>query len=273
MLSIPPVRYILPNLFTLAATFCGFAVLVVAHQATVAQDFYLATCFIPLACFLDGFDGRIARLVGGESRFGVQLDSLSDFATFGVAPAFLVYTWALEPLGAVGLLAAFSFTAAAMVRLARFNVAAEDDGGKARFFTGLPSPMGGGAIAALISLETGFLQREAALDAGRPATAVFVVLIALLMVSNVPFRTFKDVRMTPFNRTLIGSTLASIVIVGWAYDFMFALSLGLFGYILSGVIGSVFTLRRRVVVPGAGTILSVFHDEDEDDDDDDDTLV
>ena len=272
MIVVPPVRFILPNLFTLAATFCGFAILVIASEATSASEFFLATTLIPLACFLDGFDGRIARMVGGESRFGVQFDSLSDFATFGIAPAFLIYQWALEPLGVIGIAAAFSFTAAAMTRLARFNVAAEQDGGKSRYFTGLPSPMGGMAIAALISLETGFLGREQTLDAARPALAVFVVLIGLLMVSNVPFRTFKDVRLTRFNRLILTSVLAGVFVVGVQYDFMFALSVCLFGYLLSGIIGSVFMLRRRVVVPGSASSLvhAVFDDEDEEGDDDDD---
>jgi phosphatidylserine synthase len=132
--------------------------------------------------------------------------------------------------------------------------------------------MGGMAIAALISLETGFLGREQTLDAARPALAVFVVLIGLLMVSNVPFRTFKDVRLTRFNRLILTSVLGGVFLVGVQYDFMFALSVCLFGYLLSGVIGSVFMLRRRVVVPGSASSLvhAVFDDEDDEGDDDDD---
>jgi len=245
MITLPPSRYILPNLFTLAAAFCGFAVIVLASRADDARGFFLAASLIPIACILDGFDGRIARLVNGESAFGVQFDSLSDFLTFGVAPATLIYFWTLEPLGLGGLFVAFLFAGAAMTRLARFNVEASDESASSRHFKGLPAPMAGMALTSLVALEAGVLGRVGPVDIARPSVLIFVLLIAFLMVSHVPFRTLKDTRMTPLNRLLIAGVLASIVVVGIRFDFMFALALGLLGYITSGLLAAVVNGHRR----------------------------
>ena len=152
MFRIPPARFILPNLFTLAAFFCGFALIWKAGEAEEARHFYLAATLIPLAALFDGFDGRVARLVQGSSKFGVQYDSLSDLVAFGVGPAILMYYWALHELGTVGLVISFLFAAAAMTRLARFNVTAEEEGGCSRYFEGLPSPFAGLTIGALIGV-------------------------------------------------------------------------------------------------------------------------
>jgi CDP-diacylglycerol--serine O-phosphatidyltransferase len=270
MLSIPPVRYLLPNLFTLAATLCGFGVLVVATSGPSANELYWACLLFPLACVLDGFDGRVARWVHGESEFGVQFDSLSDFSTFGIAPAALIYTWALRPLGPLGLLIAFLFAAAAMTRLARFNVASAEEGTSGRFFTGLPAPMGGMCIAALVSLETGILHRSESSAAALPAIAVLVVLVAVLMVSNVRFRTFKDMRMTPANRVLLGSILVAFTVLAVSFNLMFAFSVALVGYLATGLFGSLLTLGRPVGFDHGAAILDEdeFYDDPPEDDDD-----
>lgn len=274
MFVIPPVRYILPNLFTLAATLCGFGVLAICASEPQAPSFYLACCLIPLACLLDGMDGRVARLVHGESEFGVQFDSLSDFATFGMAPAVLIYTWALHPLGSAGVVISFLFAAASMTRLARFNIQSVAPGGPSRYFTGLPAPMGGMAIASIVALETGVLGRDASSAASRPAIAVLVVLVSLLMVSTVPFRTFKDVRFTRRNRILIGAFLACLVFMGVAYDPMFALSTALVGYLSTGLMGTMLTMAWRTRPAGGNLTHQLFDAPDDDDhdphDDDDD---
>jgi CDP-diacylglycerol--serine O-phosphatidyltransferase len=272
MFVIPPVRYILPNLFTLAATLCGFGVLAICTAEPEANSFYLACCLIPLACFLDGMDGRVARLVHGESEFGVQFDSLSDFATFGMAPAVLIYTWALHPLGSVGVVISFLFAAASMTRLARFNVQSAASTGPGRYFTGLPAPMGGMAVASIVALETGVLHRDVSSDASRPAIAVLVVLVSLLMVSTVRFRTFKDVRFTSRNRMLIVTFLASLAFMSVFYDPMFALSTALVGYLSSGLLGSMFTLAWRTRPAGGNLTHQLFdgHDDEDDEHHDDD---
>jgi CDP-diacylglycerol--serine O-phosphatidyltransferase len=257
MLTIPPARYLLPGLFTLASTFCGFAVLVLAATADSADDYYRAAILIPLACLLDGFDGRVARLLHGESRLGAQLDSLSDLATFGIAPAFLLWSWALQPLGGLGIGVAFAFVAASMTRLARFNVidAEPHDGHVARYFTGLPAPMGGNALATLVALEAGFLGRAVSSGPAAGWIAALVVLIALLMVSNVPFRTFKDLRMTPLNRLLVAGAIAATVGVSLAVDLMVAVAIGLAGYIgltLSTAVVRTTARRARTAFPRGG---------------------
>ena len=149
MITIPSPRYILPNLFTLSATFCGFAAIWLGAEAESGEQFYAAAALIAFAVFLDGFDGRVARMVNAETKIGVQLDSLSDFLTFGVAPAVLAYAWGLEAFGVGGLLIAFLFAAGAMLRLARFNVEAEEVSGPgpSRYFRGLPAPMAGMTVS------------------------------------------------------------------------------------------------------------------------------
>src|SRR5271156_4013796 len=118
--------FVLPNLFTVSSIFCGFfAMTLWAGGEERTGRFYQAALAILFAIFFDGFDGRVARLTKTQSEFGVQLDSLADLVSFGVAPALLLYKWALQPLGFWGLFLAFLFTACGALRLARFNVLAK----------------------------------------------------------------------------------------------------------------------------------------------------
>lgn len=244
MFPIPPARYILPNLVTLTASFCGFAIIWLAATAESAETLYLAAGLIPLACILDGFDGRVARWVHGQSRIGVQLDSMSDLLTFGVAPGFLVYFWALERLGFMGLVLSFVFSAAAMLRLARFNVMAEEDGGCTRYFSGLPAPMGGMGIATMVCLDVGILRRDSFMDEALPGVALFVVALALLMVSNVPFRTFKDLRFKPVNVLFVASVLVTVFVLSVQYDPLVALSIMFYGYFVANLLVALVFGRR-----------------------------
>ncbi len=117
--------FVLPNLFTLTSIFCGFyAITLCAGEATAAQ-LYQAALAIFFAMFFDGFDGRVARLTKTQSFFGTELDSLADIVSFGVAPAVLVYKWALMPLGFIGMFVSFCYVACGALRLARFNVLAQ----------------------------------------------------------------------------------------------------------------------------------------------------
>src|SRR5262249_31799464 len=126
---------LLPSLFTMGNMFCGYACMVYAMRG----EFETAAPFIGIAIVLDMLDGRIARLTGTASEFGVQLDSLADAISFGVAPAFLTVSWGLEPLGRLGLSAGFLYVSAAALRLARFNIQSAAGGDK-RYFVGMPSP-------------------------------------------------------------------------------------------------------------------------------------
>ena len=151
--------FVLPNLITLCGVFCGFnAIRLVAKDMPTADDVYKAALLLIFAMFFDLMDGRVARMTKTQSAFGLQMDSLADVISFGVAPAVLVYSWTLKRFGVLGLIASFLYVAAATVRLARFNVLTMgDDGAPAKpskYFLGLPSP---GAAGILVSIVVALL--------------------------------------------------------------------------------------------------------------------
>lgn len=261
MFTLPPARFYLPNIFTLASTFTGLVIIWLSASGASAEDFYLPALLIPVACVLDGFDGRVARWVKGQSEIGVQLDSMSDLVTFGVAPAFLIYYWALDGFGFAGLLVSFIFAAGAMLRLARFNVQAELDHGVSRYFNGLPAPMAAMGVAALVCLDVRMLDRDAPPDAALIGIIAAVVLFSLLMVSNLPFRTFKDMRRTPGNLLFVGAALATLTVLTYRFDILTALSALFAGYFFANLIFALVKRGWRVNAAGA----PVF-EEDEDED-------
>ena len=153
--------YLLPSLFTVANLFCGYACVVYATRA----DFDTAALFIGVAMVLDTLDGLIARLTNSTSAFGVQLDSLADVVSFGMAPAILAFTWGLWPLKRLGWAAGFIYVTAAAMRLARFNIQTTTAADK-RHFVGLPSPAAGAVIASTVYLWPDGLQEPRAALAG-----------------------------------------------------------------------------------------------------------
>ena len=174
--------YLLPSMFTLGSMFCGYACIVFAMRG----EFATAAPFIGFAIVVDMLDGRIARMTGTTSDFGVEFDSLADIISFGVAPAILAFTWGLQPLGRLGWAAGFLFVAAAAVRLARFNIQAGST--DKRYFVGMPSPAAAGIPAATVyAYPAGFHSFGEAL----PVLAM-VIVPALLMVSTIRFRSFKN---------------------------------------------------------------------------------
>jgi CDP-diacylglycerol--serine O-phosphatidyltransferase len=176
--------YILPTLFTLGNMFCGYSCIVYAMRG----EFETAAPFIGYSIVLDMLDGRIARLTGSASDFGVEFDSLADVISFGIAPAILAFAWGLQPLGRLGWLAGFLFLTAAAMRLARFNIQSAMGGDK-RYFVGMPSPAAAGVIAATVfAYPWGLTDYRAAL----PALAM-VLVPATLMVSTIRFRSFKTI--------------------------------------------------------------------------------
>jgi CDP-diacylglycerol--serine O-phosphatidyltransferase len=184
-----PVRMLVPNVITLLAICAGLT----AIRLSIEGRMTLAVYAIVFAAALDGIDGRVARLIKGQSKFGAELDSLADFVNFGVAPGLMLYFWQLHELGNAGWIAAMVFAISGGLRLARFN-ATMDDPNKpafaANFFTGVPAPAG--AITVLLPIYTAFL------DLGRwPAalTAAYTLLIAILMVSRLPVFSGKTIRM------------------------------------------------------------------------------
>src|SRR5438105_3407011 len=175
--------YLLPSLLTMGNMFCGYACVVYAMRG----EYETAAPFIGFAVILDILDGRIARMTGTTSAFGVECDSLADVISFGVAPAILSFAWGLSPLGRLGWAAGFLFVAAAAMRLARFNIQTARPGADKRYFVGLPSPAAAAIPAATVyAYPGGLYDYRAAL----PAIAM-VIVPAALMVSTIRFRSFK----------------------------------------------------------------------------------
>ena len=174
--------YLLPNLFTTGALFSGFYAVV----AGMNGHFENAAIAIFVAMILDGLDGRVARLTNTQSDFGAEYDSLADMVSFGVAPALVAFSWALQDLGKVGWVAAFVYCAGAALRLARFNtqLAVADK----NFFTGLASPAAAAIVAGTVWVfsESGMPGRDIAW-----LMAVVVPAAGLLMVSNFRYHSFK----------------------------------------------------------------------------------
>ncbi|HXF87520.1 MAG TPA: CDP-diacylglycerol--serine O-phosphatidyltransferase, partial [Xanthobacteraceae bacterium] len=184
-----PLRTLLPNLITLLALCAGLT----AIRLAIELKFEWALYAIVFAALLDGLDGRLARMLKGTSRFGAELDSLADFVNFGVAPALILFQWGLKEYGSVGWIAALVFALCAGLRLARFNVLAEDPKRPpwaANFFVGMPAPAG--AITVLLPLYVQLLGMPHNLLV-KPFTFLYTLFIALLMVSRLPVFSGKRV--------------------------------------------------------------------------------
>lgn len=194
--------YIFPNLLTAGNLFAGFYAIVTAMNL----HFERAAVAIIIAAFMDGLDGKIARMTGTSSRFGVEFDSLADLVSFGVAPALLVYIFELKPFARIGWVAAFLFVACGALRLARFNVQVATT--EKRWFTGLPIPMAGGTLAVTVLF---FHHLQAG---GREISGILFVLLtyllSFLMVSTVRYRSFKELETRPHKAFYL---LVSAVIV------------------------------------------------------------
>lgn len=227
--------YLLPNLFTTAALFAGFFAII----ASINGRFGAAAVAIFVAMLLDGLDGRVARLTNTQSDFGAQYDSLADMVSFGLAPALVIYQWALFDLGKLGWLAAFIYTAGAALRLARFNtqVGIADK----RYFQGLASPSAAAIIAGLVWVGTLYGSDGVPLNA--VALAV-TVAAGLLMVSNIRYHSFKGIDLrgrVPFMATLLVVLILVFVTIHPPVVLFTVFSL----YALSGPVLTLVHLRRR----------------------------
>lgn len=234
---------LLPSVFTLANLFCGWASVVHAMRG----DLTVAARFIGVAIVLDMLDGRIARMTSTTSDFGGQLDSLADLVSFGMAPAALVYQWGLQPLGWVGSAAAFLFLTAAAVRLARFNVQAPTDKCD---FVGMPSPAAAALVAATVFYFPG------GLHTGQQALAGMALAIApaLLMVSTIPFPSFKSVDLSAHRTYQWLIILAGLIalVVSRPHEVLLFIA---YGYVFSAVIGTIVSrLRSAALATAAGSL-------------------
>jgi len=234
--------YVLPNLFTITSIAFGIYSIMVASGASGDADITKAAIAIIFGIFCDMIDGRVARLTKTQSDFGVQLDSLADLVTFGVAPSILLYKWGLAELEMVGMGASVLFAVCGALRLARFNVMANRHKGVMKFFTGLPIPAAAGFASALVLMITSF-GGDAALQ---PLNVLaLVVVLSYLMISNIRYRTFKDLKAGPVTAAL---GLFVVFIAGYA-AMKINVPVMLFGlasaYVALGLVEEVIFYRRR----------------------------
>lgn len=232
--------YLLPNLFTTGSLFAGFYSVVQA----MSGHFELASIAIFIAMVMDGLDGRVARLTHTDSAFGAEYDSLSDMVSFGVAPALVLYVWALKPMDKLGWIAAFIYCAGAALRLARFNTKLDES--DKRYFQGLPSPAAAALMAGLVWVAHNFGITGSDVFFGwlhmkwvAWATTVFA---GLTMVSDLRYFSGKDFnlrRSVPFVVVLM-IVLAFVLVSYSPAEVLFTLS------VIYGVSGYVEWAMRRM---------------------------
>jgi len=227
--------YLLPNMITLLALFAGFYAIIMTTRGRFEQ----ASIAIFVAMLLDGLDGRIARLMNAQTKFGAELDSLSDMVSFGIAPAVITYSWSMTNLGKFGWLAAFLYAAAVALRLARFNTR---KGLSKRYSQGLACTPAAGITAGIVWLGVDIGVFGPSINL---LVAALTILTALVMVSNIPYRSFKDLHFkerVPFF-TVVGVVLVLVLIV---YDPPKVLFSGFFLYGASGpVLRAWMFLKKR----------------------------
>lgn len=185
-------RYILPNILTLVGVCLGIS----SIKFSLDQNYNLAVIFIILAALLDALDGRIARLIKGTTEFGKELDSLTDFVSFGIAPAFIMYFWELKNYGKIGWAITLIYAVCCVLRLARFNLTEieEKDSWKKNFFEGIPSPAGG--ILILLPLIFELSKININLDI-RSLSPYLIIFVAVLLISKIPTFSFKKISISP----------------------------------------------------------------------------
>jgi len=228
--------YLLPNTLTVCGMFCGFF----AILSAINGDFIYAAWAIVLANVFDGLDGWIARLTNTSTRFGIELDSLSDLVAFGVAPSVMMYKWALMPFGRLGWAAAFLFVACGALRLARFNIQTGGTGSKA--FKGMPIP---GAATVMSSMVIFYYDYWKGLPEKNVFLLVITILLSLLMVSTIRYHGLKEIdfrEKKPFWFLIVFVLILFVIFVHPSTAiFIFAMA-----YLAWGIIENVhFMIKRK----------------------------
>ncbi|MBA2664754.1 MAG: CDP-diacylglycerol--serine O-phosphatidyltransferase [Bradymonadaceae bacterium] len=241
-------KYILPNLFTLSSIYCGIFSIHLSTTAQSVAEVALAAWLLVVAMVCDAFDGRVARLTKTESEFGMQLDSLADAISFGVAPAFLLYAWGLSEMGTLGLFFAFVYASCAVMRLARFNVLANANHGVMKYFLGLPTPLAAGTIVSVVLAHVALTDRMT--TGAELSVAAMAVLLGGLMVSNVRYRTFKDVKFRGRAFVALIGLVAASFVVSIAVKPSVTFVLLMVAYIVLGLGGGILNLGKHVLGHG-----------------------
>ena len=235
VVSVNKTRYILPSVLTLIGVCLGISSIKFAMDG----NYTFAVLFLVVAAILDGLDGRVARLIKGTSDFGKELDSLTDFVSFGIAPAFIIYFWELNKFGKIGWLIVLFFSVCCVLRLARFNLTKfeKNDEWKNNFFQGVPSPAGGCLILLPLIFQLSGFSNFIDLTS---ITPYFMVLISFLLISKIPTFSFKKIairrNMTIF--LLLGVGLFFVSIVQFTFEtltvciliYLFLIPIGIYNY-------------------------------------------
>lgn len=241
-----------PNWFTMASLVSsGFAMTLLVGHEVEAHTLVVASVLIFFAGVFDLLDGRVARMTNRASEFGVQLDSIADMVSFGVAPALLAWAWILHDLGSIGALVAISHIVAVALRLARFNVdAAHKSWPLQGHSRGLTSTMAGAILTTLVWLSNSTF--HGVLDLSPWVVAAFVVAQAVLVISSFPFRNFRDVRQNKRARAILALALMASLLGAVAWDPSMLFGVGATLYLFGGLIdGTVVGVSRRVTLARA----------------------
>ena len=219
LVSSKKTRYLLPNILTLAGVCLGIS----SIKFSIDGNFSLAVTLILLAAILDALDGRVARFITGTSEFGKELDSLTDFVSFGIAPVFILYFWELNNYGKLGWAITLIYSVCCVLRLARFNLTKIQDTEewKNNFFEGIPSPAGGLLILMPLIYELTNLNFEMDI---KKFTPYFTVLIAILLVSKIPTLALKKISISPKATVflLLGIGIIFISLLSYTLETLFA---------------------------------------------------
>lgn len=223
-----PFRRMIPNLLTIAGLCCGLS----SVRFALLERWEMCIAFLLAAAIIDGLDGSAARLLRASSRFGAQLDSLSDFVCFGVAPVLVMYIWQLNEVKRFGWAVVLFYAICAAFRLARFNTALEDENPPKwhkQFFTGLPSPAAGLLTVAPLAIA---VETEGEWTVGPAILLPYIMLIGLLMISRIPTFAAKNVRIRPDHVLPVMVLSALIVVITLIEPWWMLLTIGL-GYLCS----------------------------------------
>ena len=233
VVSVSKSRYILPSVLTLIGVCLGISSIKFAMDG----NFAFAVLFLVVAAILDGLDGRVARLIKGTSDFGKELDSLTDFVSFGIAPVFVLYFWELKNYGKVGWAIILIFSVCCVLRLARFNLTkiSEDEKWRLNFFEGVPSPAGAGLVLLPLIYELSNFNINFEI---KKLTPYLVVIVAVLLISKIPTFSFKKIaiqrKLTIF--LFLGIGIVSICLIFYTFETLLILGVVYFVLIPIGFI-------------------------------------
>ena len=240
LVSSKKTRYLLPNILTLGGVCLGIS----SIKFSIDGNYNLAVIFIMLAAILDALDGRIARLIKGTSEFGKELDSLTDFVSFGIAPVFILYFWELNNYGKFGWAIALIYSVCCVLRLARFNLTKIDSqhDWKNNFFEGIPSPAGGLIILIPLIYELSDLNFKFEI---KNITPYFTILIAFLLVSKIPTLSLKRISISSKTTIFLLLAVGMIFIALLFYTFETLLVFGVIYLVSIPVSFFIFKNQQR----------------------------